>query len=235
MVLWISLLLLVLAGIAAVALGDSGTIGGLDGGTIASGAALLAILVFLGSSLAGDYIGRLGKAVKDAAIWAGLALLLVLGYSFRDEVGIAYNRVSGELMPPGSALNVSQTPEGARAVRIRKHPNGHFVVRARVNAQQVTMLVDTGASTIVLTTQDARALGFDPSNLTYSIPVRTANGATTAAAIRLKTIAIGPIEFQGLDALVARDGALSESLLGMNFLKELRSYEVTGDFLTLRG
>ena len=165
MLLWITLLLLVLAGIAAVALGDSGTIGGLDGGTIASATALLALLIFLGSSLAGDYVGRLGKAVKDAAVWAGLALLLVLGYSFRDEVNIAYNRVAGELLPPGSALDVSQTPEGARAVRIRKHPDGHFVVRARVNAQQVTMLVDTGASTIVLTSQDARALGFEPSHL----------------------------------------------------------------------
>ena len=58
---------------------------------------------------------------------------------------------------------------------------------------------------------------------------------TVAARIRLKEVAIGPLDRQNVDALVAHPGALSQSLLGMSFLSRLRSYEFSGDFLTLRG
>jgi aspartyl protease family protein len=66
------------------------------------------------------------------------------------------------------------------------------------------------------------------------VRVQTANGAALAAAVRLRQVAIGPIVVDGVDALVARPGALKESLLGMNFLRRLRSYEFSGDYLTLR-
>ena len=67
------------------------------------------------------------------------------------------------------------------------------------------------------------------------MPVRTANGTAYAAAVRIKRMAIGGIVVDEVEALVSKPGALSESLLGMSFLKRLRSYEVSGDFLTLRG
>jgi aspartyl protease family protein len=63
----------------------------------------------------------------------------------------------------------------------------------------------------------------------------TANGRTTAARVRLDSVAIGPLDRQKVDALVAEPNAMSESLLGMSFLSRLRSYEFSGDFLTLRG
>jgi len=65
--------------------------------------------------------------------------------------------------------------------------------------------------------------------------VSTANGTTYAAPVRLKSIAVGPLELRDVEALVAQPGNLNENLLGMSFLKRLRSYEFTGDFLTLRG
>jgi len=68
----------------------------------------------------------------------------------------------------------------------------------------------------------------------HAVPVETANGTAYAAPIRLRSITIGPIEIQGVDALVAKPGALNQSLLGMSFLTRLRSYEFSGDFLTLR-
>jgi aspartyl protease family protein len=67
------------------------------------------------------------------------------------------------------------------------------------------------------------------------VPVQTANGLAYAAAVRLNQVAIGSIVLDGVDALVARPGALKESLLGISFLRRLRSYEFSGDFLTLRG
>jgi aspartyl protease family protein len=63
----------------------------------------------------------------------------------------------------------------------------------------------------------------------------TANGRTVAAPVRLDSVSIGPLERKNVDALVAEPRALTESLLGMSFLGRLRSYEFSGDFLTLRG
>jgi aspartyl protease family protein len=97
------------------------------------------------------------------------------------------------------------------------------------------MIVDTGASSIVLRPEDARKAGIDPDTLTYRIPVMTANGRTVAARVLIDTVAIGPLDRTKVEALVARPGALTQSLLGMSFLSRLRSYEFSGDFLTLRG
>jgi aspartyl protease family protein len=126
-------------------------------------------------------------------------------------------------------------PRGAgHSVRLRRRPDGHFVVRAQVNGTSVPMLIDTGATTIVLRPADARQAGLDVDRLSYSVPVQTANGMAYAAAVRLRQVTVGPIVIDGVDALVARPGALKESLLGMNFLRRLKSYEFSGDYLTLR-
>ena len=67
------------------------------------------------------------------------------------------------------------------------------------------------------------------------MPVATANGRTMAARVKLGKVSIGPLDRKNVEALVAQPGTLSQSLLGMSFLSRLRSYEFTGDFLTLRG
>src|SRR6476620_2100088 len=74
----------------------------------------------------------------------------------------------------------------------------------------------------------------DVSKLSFTVPVMTANGRTVAARVRLDSVAIGPLQREHVDALVAEPKALTESLLGMSFLGRLRSYEFSGDFLTLR-
>jgi aspartyl protease family protein len=97
------------------------------------------------------------------------------------------------------------------------------------------MIVDTGASEIVLRPEDAERAGIDTTALSYTIPVHTANGGSMTARVRLDNVAIGPLDRQKVEALVAKRGALTQSLLGMSFLSRLRSYEFSGDFLTLRG
>ena len=87
----------------------------------------------------------------------------------------------------------------------------------------------------MLTPEDAKKAGFDPDKLTYRIPVLTANGRTVAARVRLNEVAIGPLDRTKVEALIAQPGALTQSLLGMSFLSRLRSYEFSGDYLTLRG
>jgi aspartyl protease family protein len=108
------------------------------------------------------------------------------------------------------------------------------MVRTESNGIALTMLVDTGASTVVLKPADAQRLGIDIDRLRYTVPVQTANGTTYAASVRLRTLSVGNINLNEVDALVAKPGSLKENLLGMSFLSRLRSYEFTSEFLTLR-
>ena len=104
--------------------------------------------------------------------------------------------------------------------------SGEFAVAAKVNGARVTFLFDTGASVVVLTAADARRAGIDTRGLDFDVPVTTANGAAMAAEVRLDSIEVGPIVMRNVRALVARPGALEESLLGMSFLERLKSYAV---------
>jgi aspartyl protease family protein len=233
--LWIGILFLALAGVALMLRHDQGDIFGLELYQFAAFTTGIALLVFLGTSLLGSYRGRIGQALKDVTAWVAIAAVLVGVYSFKEELtGVAY-RLAGELSPPGSAIAVETSPAGERAVRIRRRMDGHFGANVTVDGTSLSMLVDTGASTVVLRQGDAKRLGIDTTTLRYSVPVQTANGLAYAAPVRLRNLTIGPIVVPQVEALVAQTGTLKESLLGMTFLSRLRSYEFSGDFLTLRG
>ena len=205
-----------------------------DMGELGALAAAVALLVVVLPGLFGSYRGRVGGAVRDLLSWAAIGMMLIAGYSYRDELGRIAFRIAGELSPPGATVSVEQKQAGEHAVRIRKRGDGHFVARVAVDGAAVSMLVDTGASTVVLRQSDARLLGVDTRNLRYTVPVQTANGLAYAAHARLSEVAIGSITLRNVDALVAQPGALKESLLGMSFLSRLRSYEFAGEFLTFR-
>lgn len=231
MVMWLVIILASLIGLFLLLNGNPDLLGaGADTGTIVVAIALAAyaILLFSGQR------GRLGQALRYLAIWAGLALALVAAYAYRGEIQDVANRVAGELAPPGQTITETDAG-GQRSVRIRRRPDGHFAARAEINGRSVTMLVDTGASTIVLRPADAAQAGIDTKSLAYTIAVQTANGTAYSAAVRLRSVSVGGIEVRDIDALVAKPGSLNESLLGMSFLRRLRSYEFTGEFLTLRG
>ncbi len=231
---WLALTLIIVAGLILVLQHDAGTIAGLETGDFASLIAILALLIYLGDSLLSDYRGRLVHALRDAATWAGIALLIVALYSLRDELEPLVKRVAGELVP-GVPVAIQTQPNGAPAVRIRRRGGGQFVARAQINGNSLSMIVDTGAASVVLNDGDARRIGINTDKLRYLIPVQTANGTTRAARIQLRSIAIGPLLINNIDALIAQPGTLHQSLLGMSFLSRLRSYEFSGDFLTLRG
>jgi aspartyl protease family protein len=232
---WLALIVLAVGGLVAFLGKDAGTLVGLDDSALISLVAGAALIVFFVASLAGSYRGRLGQAVRDFAVWCLMAVALVALYSYRTEFTQLGQRLAGELMPPGDTMVVEGTQTGERAVRIRRRGDGHFVAKVAINGNRVAMLVDTGATSLVLRPQDARQAGIDVDRLRYTIPVQTANGPALAAPIKLRSVGIGPIAFDGVDALVAKPGALRESLLGMSFLRRLRSYEFSGEFLTLRG
>ena len=233
MTTWVALFILAFAALLLVA-DESGMIAGLDSTTFGYVAFGLALLVFVGGGMLGSYRGRVGAMARDAVTWLALGLGLVTLYAYKDELVPIAARVVGELLP-GSAMTVEQSSGGLTEVRIRKRLDGHFTAKVRVNGTSISMIVDTGASTIVLRPEDARKAGIDIDRLSYRVPVLTANGRTLAARVRLDKVAIGPLDRNKVDALVAQPNALTQSLLGMSFLSRLRSYEFSGDFLTLRG
>jgi aspartyl protease family protein len=233
MTTWVALFILALAAMLLVSNG-SGVIAGVDSTTFGYLAFLAALLVYLGGGLFVRYARGARGMVRDAVTWLALGLALVALYAYRNEIVPIAGRVMGELVP-GTAMTVEESAGGATEVRIRRRLDGHFTAMVDVNGQPVSMIVDTGATSIVLRPKDAAKAGIDVDSLNYRIPVLTANGRTMAARVRLDNVSIGPLDRQNVEALVAKPGALTQSLLGMTFLSRLRSYEFSGDFLTLRG
>lgn len=169
----------------------------------------------------------LRETLRNAAIWAAIALVLLIGYSYREDFAQVGARLTGELLPS----QARQVGEGA--VEVRAGRDGHFTVTAEVNGQPVDFLVDTGASDIVLSPQDARRLGYDPARLSFTRQYQTANGVGRGAPVRLEYVAVGPLVFNDLPASV-NEAPMGQSLLGMTFLRRLDSYEVQRDRLILR-
>jgi aspartyl protease family protein len=233
---WLLLVVVVAMGVLVAQRLDAIHIGLLEDSEVMAMIAAAAFLIFVVLSALSAYQGKLGKALLDLTVWVAIAFGLILGYSYREDLTQLGYRVAGELMPPGRVLMTEERSEtGERSVRIRRRNDGHFVARIDIANAPINMLVDTGATTIVLRSVDAKAVGIDIRKLSYSVPVQTANGTAYAAAIRLAAVSLGPIVIQNVDALVAQPGGLKESLLGMSFLRRLRSYEFSGDFLTFRG
>jgi aspartyl protease family protein len=231
---WIALTVLAAGVLYLLLSNDAETIEGLSQDNFAQIVAGVSILIFVGSGVLASYSGRAAQAARHALDWTLMLLLVVAVYTYRFELLTFANRVAGELAPPGVQFSTAEEADGAQAVRIRRQWNGHFVARTNVNGKTIEMLIDTGASTVVLRTEDARRAGIDVKRLNYSVPVQTANGQSYAAPVRLSNVSIGPVTLKRVDALIAKPGSLQTSLLGMSFLSRLRSYEFSGNYLTLR-
>jgi aspartyl protease family protein len=111
-------------------------------------------------------------------------------------------------------------------VEIEPDSNGQYQTEMEIDQTPVRALVDTGATLVALTAEDARQLDIDPQPSAFNIPARTANGTAKVAHVRLREISIGDITVHDVDAVVAQPGALRISLLGMSFLRKLSGFQV---------
>ncbi|MCA0003508.1 MULTISPECIES: TIGR02281 family clan AA aspartic protease [unclassified Mesorhizobium] len=174
----------------------------------------------------------LGAMARNLGAWAAIALALIAGYQYRYELQDFANRVTAGLVP-GSPLALG-IEDGHATVTLDKADNGHFEARILINGAPVRTVVDTGATSTVLTSQDAQAAGINPAALDFTIPVSTANGTARAAAVKTNELAIGGIVRKNMPVMVAAPGMLGQSLLGMNFISSLSGFDVRGDRMTLR-
>ena len=123
----------------------------------------------------------------------------------------------------------------AGAVEVPRGQGGEFSLKAKINGVAAPMIVDTGATSVVLTYETAKALGLPLELLDYNVDVETAGGHTHAARLTLDRLAIGTLVERSVPALVVPRGQMKTNLLGMSFLDRLESWEVRADGLMLRG
>ncbi|MEO1492111.1 MAG: TIGR02281 family clan AA aspartic protease [Pseudomonadota bacterium] len=167
-----------------------------------------------------DYRHRLGQAAQHAAIWVLIFAGAVLAYGFKDNLG--------QMLNPDQALRVDEN-----AVALRRASDGHFYATLEINGADIRVMVDTGATRLVLTEDDARTAGIDTGRLNFVIPASTANGQVMSAPVRLDTVALADFVDEDFRAMV-NGGELDVSLLGMEYLDRYRSFQVEGDTMLLR-
>ncbi|MDM9628331.1 TIGR02281 family clan AA aspartic protease [Rhizobium sp. S152] len=192
---------------------------------------LLPIALMLAAGIWGRRIST-SETIRNLLVWLVIILGLATAYLYRQEAAGVGNRLLAGLIP-GRAVVVT-TSEGGEEVILHKLMNGHYEAYVTVNGQSISMLVDTGASMVTLSREDAERIGFIPENLNYSMTVMTANGRARAAPVTLGEVAIGPIVRTNVPASVAEEGRLDQSLLGMSFLQTLGSLQMQTDELRLR-
>jgi aspartyl protease family protein len=230
MVLAIPLALLGATLVALLAVPEGTPLIGLDHASFARAAFAVALVVWL--ALAGARrAGAAGvlRVVSGAAVWAAIILGLTGAYAYRFEASEFAQRLMGELFP-----GEPQIGAGGEVI-VNRRLGGEFVVPAAIEGTRVAMLFDTGATTVVLRAEDAAKIGLDARALKFDVDVVTANGAASAAEVVLDRVAVGPIVARNVAALVARKGALGQSLLGMSFLERLQSFSVERGRLVLKG
>jgi aspartyl protease family protein len=136
--------------------------------------------------------------------------------------------------PPGYVAPPPSEREPPRATtshlsygvaEIKPDRNGQYRTELEIDGTHVRALVDTGATFVALTAEDARHLDIDPPPSAFTIPAQTANGTAKVARVRLREISVGDITVYNVDAVVAQPGALQISLLGMSFLRKLESFQ----------
>jgi aspartyl protease family protein len=172
--------------------------------------------------MAGRWMLKFAMIGLVGALAAAASAKAVLTYGHADSVT--------DLRP---AQAVADDGASGSAAQVVKAPDGHYWAEAAVNGKAVRLLVDTGATAVALTADDARRLGFDPKGLDYSYRVATASGQARAARIRLASVSVAGAEVENVDALVI-DRGLQTSLLGMTYLGRLSRFEATPTALILR-
>jgi aspartyl protease family protein len=229
--LWIVIAALGLTVVALAMRHQEGTIAGMDIDQFARVAYMLALLVLVTGFGYFFYHSRIGEMIRAALFWGMIALLLALVYSYRFELETISGRLLSELLVNRPAT--VSTGEGV-TVQVARARGGDFSVQAQVNGAAVNMLVDTGASSVVLTQEAAKAANLPLDLLKYDVLVETASGRTRAASVVLDRVSVGGIVERRVPALISAPGDLKTSLLGMTFLNRLQSFEVSGGRLMMR-
>lgn len=137
---------------------------------------------------------------------------------------------------PGPSVSVAQAPRtsGGTTVELKAGAQGHYFAAVEINGRLVDVMVDTGATMVALTHEDARRAGLRLRAADYTQSVQTANGEARYAPVMLDKVSIGNITVRDVAAAVAEPGRLHMTLLGMSFLGRLQRVDMRPGQMTLK-
>lgn len=190
----------------------------MDGNDFARLLYLGLIGVAIGGWLVAQARGNWGKTLQQAMVWGFLFLGVVAGYGLWDD--IRQDHVPRQLMVASGTIEVPQAPDG------------HFYLTLDVNDQPLRFVVDTGATDIVLSKDDAARVGIDADTLNFFGRANTANGQVAVAPTTLREMTLGDIRDVDVPATV-NGGEMDGSLLGMRYLNRFSSIQIGNGTLTL--
>jgi len=162
----------------------------------------------------------LNKTVQQLAIWGMIFVGVAAGYGLWGDIS------------RGSNVAQQSYQTGTGTVTIPRARDGHYYLTAMINEKPVRFVVDTGATDMVLTREDAQAIGLEPDTLNYLGRAGTANGEVRTAFVRLNEVQLGDVRDVDVPAVV-NGGEMSQSLLGMGYLQRWGRIEITNGELIL--
>jgi len=182
----------------------------------------LAFLGLMGLMIASSYFvsqrGNMGRTAQQAAIWGLIFVGVVAAYGMWGDVE--------------RTVLSRQSVVDENTISVPRAPNGHYHLTLEINGAPIAFVVDTGATQMVLTQEDAQRVGINLADLSFLGTANTANGVVRTAAVRLDEVRLGPIVDQGVRAVV-NQGQMDGSLLGMTYLSKFQSLEIRADELVL--
>lgn len=151
----------------------------------------------------------------------------VVAYGDAEQIARAGDSISHMLRQKSLAAPIP--------VQIPRGQGGEFALKARINGVSAPMVIDTGATSVVLTWETAKAIGVPVEMLEYNVDLETAGGHAKAARLTLDRLSVGKLTEKSVPALVVPRGHMKTNLLGMSFLDRLESWGVRSDRLMLHG
>jgi aspartyl protease family protein len=188
---------------------------------------LSAMLVLVASGVVYSRRFSARETLRNIALWCGIAAVLVFGYTFYHQFEDAASDMRSELVP-GYPAEV-----GGNRMVFSENRDGDFTAIGKVNGTPVEFVIDTGASDIVLSPADARRAGIDVAALHFTGIFETANGEGRGAPATVDKLEVGPVRLVDVPVSVNQT-KMRSSLLGMTFLRRMKSFEMKGRKLTLR-
>ncbi|PUB12762.1 retropepsin-like aspartic protease family protein [Yoonia sediminilitoris] len=176
------------------------------------------LIAAIGGSFLLSQRNNIGKTLQQAAIWALIFVGVVGAYGLWEDISRDVSQQQSVMI------------DGA--IEVPRSMDGHYYLTLEVNGTPVEFVVDTGASQVVLTQEDAARVGLSPENLRYLGIASTANGEVRTASVRLDTVALEGIVDENVPAVV-NEGQMFGSLLGMTYLDQFSRIEIRNGRLVL--
>ena len=182
------------------------------------------------------------QLLREAISWGVVAVVAVAAISHFETLKTGAEQMLG--LPTASevaeARRTVRTPPATKpvnrdsVVEIEAERNGHFNTEADINGRSIPVMIDTGATMVVLSYEDAERAGLLLSDKDFTRSVSTANGVARVAPVTLDRVSIGNITVRDVPAAVAESGRLRTSLLGMTFLSRLSRFDMRSGRLVLQ-